>query len=256
MIYVITKNSNSPDKSVDIIGNEFKSMKIVKGINNRGIILSYIHYNYEEGKNYTTNIYIKCNKSRTDSEEETFKFIKKTISENIIYYYFIVQSSSICPICLKSEVTETKKGQCPNDEYEIYTTDPEETAECVIKSYKNSSIFNLTIEDNSNFYLFTNSTFEEDQNLLNYYNIEENIPINYEKNGDYLITENNIIYKYCEKKDDNDDESLAGGYIALIVIGCLIVVAVAGFIIWKFILKRNIDAEIIKPNITEMNLKI
>ena len=254
MIYQITKNNNSPDESLEIIGDEFKQMKIVKGINNRGIIISYIHNNYEENqKNYTTNIYIKCNKTIIDSGEDTLKLIKSTITEDMTYYYFYVESNTVCPICFKSEVTETKKGQCPNDEYELYTSEVKETAECVIKSLKTSSSSELIVNDNSNFLLFKNSALEEDQNLLNIYNIEENIPINYKEQGDDLVT-TNTRYNYCEKKND-DDDSLGGGYIALIVILCLIVVAVAGIIVWKFVLKRNSDAEITKPNVTEMNLK-
>ena len=176
-----------------------------------------------------------------------------TITEDMTYYYFYVESNTVCPICFKSEVTETKKGQCPNDEYELYTSEVKETAECVIKSLKTSSSSELIVNDNSNFLLFKNSALEEDQNLLNIYNIEENIPINYKEQGDDLVT-TNTRYNYCEKKND-DDDSLGGGYIALIVILCLIVVAVAGIIVWKFVLKRNSDAEITKPNVTEMNLK-
>ena len=230
-------------------------MKIVRGINNRGVIISYIHFNYEEEKrNYTTYIYIKCKKSISDSEE-TLKLVNRTDTENMTYYYFIAESDTVCPICLKSEVIEVKTGQCPKDEYELYTNNVKETSECVIKPLKEITTSELIIKDNSNFLLFSNSALEDDINLINNYQIDENIPITYETEGDNLVTIK-YRYNYCEKKDDDDDGSLGGGYIALIVIACLLVVVAIVFILWKFVLNRKMnDSELIKDKSREMKLQ-
>ena len=251
LIYEITQNQNS--KTIEIIGDEFKRMKIIKGNKNRGIIISYLHNDYnDENKNYTTNIYINCNKAISDSQE-TLKLLKKITNEDMNYYYFYVESSSVCPICLKSEVTEDKSGQCPNDEYELYTAKSKGDAECVIKPFKSESSLELNIPDNSNLILYHDSALEEDIDLIQNYQITENIPVIYGNEGDDIVTEK-YRYNYCSK--DVKDESLAGGYIALIVIACLLVIAVIGFIVWKYVLNHKMnDTEISKDYVKEMNLK-
>ena len=169
------------------------------------------------------------------------------------YYYFYVESSSVCPICLKSEVTEDKSGQCPNDEYELYTAKSKDDAECVIKPFKSESSLELNIPDNSNLILYHDSALEEDIDLIQNYQITENIPVIYGNEGDDIVTEK-YRYNYCSK--DVKDESLAGGYIALIVIACLLVIAVIGFILWKYVLNHKMnDTEISKDYVKEMNLK-
>ena len=251
LIYEITQNQNS--KTIEIIGDEFKRMKIIKGNKNRGIIISYLHNDYnDENKNYTTNIYINCNKAISDSQE-TLKLLKNITNEDMNYYYFYVESSSVCPICLKSEVTEDKSGQCPNDEYELYTAKSKDDAECVIKPFKSESSLELNIPDNSNLILYHDSALEEDIDLIQNYQITENIPVIYGNEGDDIVTEK-YRYNYCSK--DVKDESLAGGYIALIVIACLLVIAVIGFIVWKYVLNHKMnDTEISKDYVKEMYLK-
>ena len=251
LIYEITQNQNS--KTIEIIGDEFKRMKIIKGNKNRGIIISYLHNDYnDENKNYTTNIYINCNKAISDSQE-TLKLLKNITNEDMNYYYFYVESSSVCPICLKSEVTEDKSGQCPNDEYELYTAKSKDDAECVIKPFKSESSLELNIPDNSNLILYHDSALEEDIDLIQNYQITENIPVIYGNEDDDIVTEK-YRYNYCSK--DVKDESLAGGYIALIVIACLLVIAVIGFIVWKYVLNHKMnDTEISKDYVKEMNLK-
>ena len=251
LIYEITQNQNS--KTIEIIGDEFKRMKIIKGNKNRGIIISYLHNDYnDENKNYTTNIYINCNKAISDSQE-TLKLLKNITNEDMNYYYFYVESSSVCPICLKSEVTEDKSGQCPNDEYELYTAKSKDDAECVIKPFKSESSLELNIPDNSNLILYHDSALEEDIDLIQNYQITENIPVIYGNEGDDIVTEK-YRYNYCSK--DVKDESLAGGYIALIVIACLLVIAVIGFIVWKYVLNHKMnDTETSKDYVKEMNLK-
>ena len=101
------------DNSFEIIGNELDRVKLVRGINERGIILTYIHKdNDEKNKNYTSFIYIKCDKSISESKE-TLELIKEETVDNNIYFYFSTKSSIVCPYCIESEIKyEKTDGKC------------------------------------------------------------------------------------------------------------------------------------------------
>ena len=87
LIYEINSNSN-----FNIIGNELNMIKIIRGINNRGIILSYIHE--KDDSRYVSHLYIKCDKFPS---EQNIEFINKTNFNNENHYYFMVKSNLSCP---------------------------------------------------------------------------------------------------------------------------------------------------------------
>ena len=217
------------DETSQIIGNEFSGVKLIRGINDRGIILSYIHI--DNDLNYTTYVYLKCYKS-----QEKIEFIKEEENESGKYFYFTIQSNISCPYCLESETEEVKTdGQCI-DNKELFNIIPKQTSECVIKPYDNSTSSKITISEVDNMLLFYNSSNSEDQNLITNFNIIEQIPLFNDKDTDIIVTETQK-YKECKIEDDNN--SLGAGYIVLIVIGSLIVVGIIIFIILRVIKKKK-----------------
>ena len=230
------------DLSSKIIGNELDRIKLVRGINNRGIIFSYIHS--DEDSNYVSHIYVKCNRSISEGNLE---FINETNFNSTNHYYFSVESNISCPYCLDSEINEIKTdGICHENKTELYNIEIKENSVCVIKPFEDadSSIY---IEDNSQLILYHNSSSVEDKNLIYNFKIDENIPIFYEKDGDDIITSYQR-YKPCQNEsgtdtDINPDDSLSAGYIVLIAFGSLIVIVAIVFIIWKIYKssKRRID---------------
>ena len=250
LIYEIYSNSN-----FKIIGNELNMIKIIRGINNRGIIVSYFHE--EDESRYVSHLYIKCYKSES---KENIEFINKTNFNNENHYYFMVQSNLSCPFCLNSEVNEIKTdGICHQNNSELYNIEIKESSMCVIKPYENVSS-SLIINDTSQFLLYYNSSSIEDQNLIFNYKINENIPIFYEKEEDEIITKTQI-YKQCknetEEPEKNDEEAFHVAYIILIVIGSLIIIAVIMFLIWKIKLSKNkIDKDSILNGDGEQDLNL
>ena len=226
------------EKSSKIIGNELDKIKLVRGINNRGIIFSYIHS--DEDSNYVSHIYVKCNRSISEGNLE---FINETNFNSTNHYYFSVESNISCPYCLDSEINEIKTdGICHANSTELYNIEIKENSVCVIKPFEDadSSIY---IEDNSQLILYHNSSSIEEQNLIYNFKIDEKIPIVYEKDGDDIITSYQR-YKPCKNDTDiNPDDSLSAGYIVLIAFGSLIVIVAIVFIIWKIYKssKRRID---------------
>ena len=235
------------DGTSQIIGNEFSRVKLIRGINDRGIILSYTHK--DNDLNYTTYIYLKCHQS-----EEKLEFIKEEENESGKYFYFIVQSNLSCPYCLESEIEEGKTdGKCINNK-ELINIIPKKSSVCVIKSFDNSTSSNITINENDNMLLFYNSSNTEDQNLINNFKIIEQIPLFNEKDSDKIVTETQR-YKECKNEDENGEDSLGAGYIVLIVVGSFIVVAVIGFIIVRMIKKKKEADDDCKNEPQELTLK-
>ena len=230
-------------------------IKIIRGINNRGLILSYIHKKDES--RYVTHLYIKCDKFVS---EENIEFINKTNFNNENQYYFMVKSNLSCPFCLNSEVNEIKTdGICHQNNTELYNIEIKESSICVIKPYENVSS-SLIINDSSQFLLFYNSSSLEDQNLIFNYKINENIPIFYEKEEDEIITKAQI-YKQCKNEtkepENNDEKSFNVVYIIIIVIGSLIIIAVIMFLIWKLkFSKDKIDKDVILNGDGEQDLNL
>ena len=228
LIYEFDSNS-----SFKIIGNELNMIKLVRGINDRGIILSYIHG--DDYEDYVTHVYIKCNKSESNGNIE---FINKTEFDFQNHYFFSIESNISCPYCLDSEINEIKTdGICHKNNTELFNIEIKENSNCVIKPYENATS-TLIINDNSQFLLYYNSSSSEDQNFIINYNIKENIPIFYEKEDDDIITQYQR-YKKCnneshtDEPEENNNEDFPVGYIILIVFGSLILIIAIIIIVWR-----------------------
>ena len=246
LIY-ITSTSNS---NTQIIGNELYQVQLIRGVDNRGYILTYIHkQDGENGDIYYSSVYFKC--SKNEEEKIEFKGEDQDSSKKTKYYYFQVLSKNSCPYCLTHETNETKTdGICHKNSTELYNITINDSSECVIKPYDNSSNSQIIIDNNnSNLFLFYNSAKDSDKKLINKFQINENIPLFYEEKEDEIVTETKI-YKHCDYKeeptdgnDDGDDGSLATAYIALIVIGSVIIIAVIAFIVLKMIKNKRLRNE-------------
>ena len=98
LIYEFDSNSN-----FKIFVDELDMMKLVRGMNHRGIIFSYIHE--DEYEKYVSNFYIKCNKILSNGNIE---LINQNELDFTIHYYFTVESNGTCPYCLDSEINDIK----------------------------------------------------------------------------------------------------------------------------------------------------
>ena len=233
--------------NTQIIGNELHQMQLIRGVNNRGYILTYIHkQDGENGDIYYSNVYFKC--SKNEEEKIEFKGEDKDSTGKIKYYYFQVLSKNSCPYCLKDETTETKTdGICHKNSTELYNITPKDDSECVIKPYDNISNSQIIIDNNnSTLFLFYNSSKDSDQKLINKFQINEDIPLFYEDEGDKIVTEDKI-YKHCDYKEETPDNgengSLGTVYIVLIAIGSVIIIAVIVLIVWKMVKNKKLKDE-------------
>ena len=209
------------DSTFKIIGDELNSIKLVRGINNRGIILTYYHK--EDNNNYLSNIFIKCNKTKSG---DNIEFINETSLNSENHYFFSIESNISCPYCLESEIDEVKtNGICYQNNKERYDIKIKNASICVIKPFENSTS-SLIINNDSQYLLYKNSSNTLDKLLISNYKINENIPIFYEKEKDVIVTETQR-FKSC------GDDSFPVGYIILIVNGSLIVIVTIIFLIWK-----------------------
>jgi hypothetical protein len=225
-------------KDITIIGKELDNVHIVKGINNRGYILSYL--SFDNNIKYITHIYLKCNTTNMEDEERIILNKKTIVNDTTQYYYFTVLTNDSCPYCLNSEVDYIDLGyQCRNKEKLINVT-IKNTSLCVIKSYSNlneSKLFNDT-----DLLLNSNSSEPEDHTLFQVYAINENLPINYEKDEDEIQTlyQKNISCQY-ERKSIGD---MGTGIFILVIIGIILGVILIGVIIWKIIdIHKNKDKD-------------
>ena len=239
--------STKSNSTYQILGNEFEKVKLVKGVNNRGIILSYTHK--DNDFDYISYLYIKCSKSNS---QEKIEFIKEETEDNTRYVYFTVESNLSCPYCLESEVEEVATdGKCSDDKKELFNVVPKNSSECVIKPYNNNSESSkIILDDNSEILLFHNSSLTQDKKLINYYQIKESIPLNYGESTDKIVTETQR-YKECE------NGPLSPLYIVLIAFGACIVVVVIIIIIIKVLKSKRTktDEEGITGDSKEMKLK-
>ena len=239
LIYM-TNTSNS-----QIIGNELYQVQLVRGINNRGYIFTYIHKpDGENGDIYYSNVFFKCNKNGEEKIE--FKGEKKDTEGKIKNYYFQVLSKNSCPYCLNHETTETKTdGICHKNSTELYNITINDTSQCVIKPFDNSPSSQLIMDNSTNIFLFYNSSKDSDIKLINRFHIGEFIPLFYEDEGDEIVTEEKI-YKHCDYKEEtpnNENGSLGTVYIVLIAIGSVIIFAVIVFIVWKMVKNKKLKDE-------------
>ena len=225
-------------KDNTIIGKELDNVHIVKGINNRGYIFSYL--SIDNNIKYITNIYFKCNTTNMEDEERIILNKKAIVNDTTQYYYFTVLTNDSCPYCLNSEVDYIDLGyQCRNKEKLINVT-IKNTSLCVIKPFSNlneSKLFNDT-----DLLLNINSSEPEDHTLFEVYAINESIPINYEKDEDEIQTlyQKNISCQY-ERKSIGD---MGTGIFILVIIGIVLGVILIGVIIWKIIdIHKNKDKD-------------
>ena len=227
------------DSNFKIIGDELDMMKLVRGMNNRGIIFSYIHE--DENQKYASHIYVKCNKTESNG---TIELINQNELDFTIHYYFTVESNVTCPYCLDSEINDIKTdGICNANSTELFNVEIKVNSTCVIKPFEDA-YSSLIMNDNALFILHYNSSSLEDQSLIINYNIKEHIPVTYEKEGDDIIT-GYQRYKKCknetEPEENNNNESFPVLYIILIAVGSLIVIILIIFIIWKVHKSRKMD---------------
>ena len=237
--------STIPGGNSEIIGSEFNNIKLVRGKKDRGIILSYIHKNND--LNYTTYLYIKCNKTYID---ENIRFIYEGINGTDKYIYFFIQSNISCPYCLESEITEVSvEGKCKDNKKETFNIKIKNESECVIKPYNDNSSSSKTIIDKNSEVLFFNDSLDEDKDLKKYFNITEKIPIFYELESDKIVTETQ------REKDCGGFKPL---YIVLIVLGGCILIIIIVIIIIKVLKSKRAkieDNEISNDDNKEMKLK-
>ena len=226
LIYYINKtDSNGPV----IIGKELYKVRLVKGILNRGIILSYL--SVDNNLNYITNVFLKCSNTTQMKDEEKILLNNIAADNDKIDFYFTFQTNHSCPYCLDSEITyEEDSSKCVNNKELVNVTIKEDSL-CVIKPYDNTTDSKLI--NDSNILLNINSSEKEDQNIISNYNIDEDIPINYEEDDDEINTsyQKNIT---CEYKRRSILEMGTGIFI-LIIIACAFGLILIGVIIWKCI---------------------
>ena len=241
LIYFIDKNSNT-----NIIGKELHKIKLVKGINNRGIILSFI--SEDNDKKFISNIFIKC-KINDLKDNENIILDKIDIIENTNYYFFTIQTNYSCPYCLDSEITTSEETECVHKR-QLVNVEIKNNSLCVIKPFDNYTISRL--ENDKDILLNSNSTDEEDKLLISSYEINENIPINYEKENDEINTAflKNVTCVYKRKSISE----MGTGIILLLIIAGIFVLFIIGIIIWKIfdIRKRKKIPERLNPSLTEL----
>ena len=218
---------------------------MVKGINNRGIILSFI--SNDNNKKYISNIFIKC---KTDiKDEENNMIYNGFVEENDInYYFFTLQSNTSCPYCLVSEVDIIDETRCVHKQKTVNITIKDDSL-CVIKPFDNST--NSKLINDGSILLDYNST--DDQILISNFKIDENVPINYEKGDDIIITSFKNLNISCKYKRTPISKMGTGVKILLIFAGVLLLF-VLGIIIWKIIdVKKNNIPKRLNESLTELS---
>ena len=243
LLYLVDKN-----KATTIIGKELYKIKLVKGINNRGIILSFI--SNDNNKKYISNIFIKC---KTDiKDEENNMIYNGFVEENDInYYFFTLQSNTSCPYCLVSEVDIIDETRCVHKQKTVNITIKDDSL-CVIKPFDNST--NSKLINDGSILLDYNTT--DDQILISNFKIDENVPINYEKGDDIIITSFKNLNISCKYKRTPISKMGTGVKILLIFAGVLLLF-VLGIIIWKIIdVKKNKIPKRLNESLTELSENI
>ena len=237
---ITSENDTETDDNIDIIGKELKKIKLVKGIKERGIILSYI------SQKNKSHIYIKCNPNITEDTKPQIH-LKNTVvnNEKIANYFFLIESSKSCPYCLKSEVIikNNSNAKCV-DGLKKYTVLNINNSICVIKPFDSEE--KIKLENDTNILLDKKTKDAEEQLIIKVFEINEDIPIKYEKEKDGIITS----YEMGEKCQSNNRL-----FIVLIILGCfafLIAVGLGGVLIWKMIDNKK-KAEQIQNTKEKMN---
>ena len=227
LIYL--KNNNNAS-NIQIIGNQLQKIKIVKGIEERGIILTFIS---EDNNIY---IYIKCNPFL--NEETKTQIVLKNLEKKeengttISNYFFLIESNTSCPYCLTSEANITDLSECEDGLKKVNVT-INETSFCVVKPFNNDE--KIKLKDDSKILLSNETTDIEEQMILKTFEINEGIPINYENEKDEIITAYILDLK-C--KVDNSHRL----FIVIIILICFAIIIFGGLgavAIWKIIDNKN-----------------
>lgn len=235
LIYKKETSSNSDD-DIDIIGKEFEYIKIVKGINERGMILSFVS---EKNKLF---FYIKCNISITE-DKKTNIYLKNSTkgNNNINYYFFVIESNTSCPYCVTSEVDidENNDAKCVNGLKKVNVNIKNDSL-CVIKCYDTEEF--LILLNETDILLSKNSSDENDQMIINNFEIDEDIPVQYENETDDIIYDNQIEIQ-CE--DEEKIKALTIVSILLICFALFVVLGLGGVLIWKLLdNKKKVKKEV------------
>ena len=220
--------------NIEIIAKELNNIKLIKGNNERGMILSFIYI--ENNKTSYSHIYLKC--STKNDTEDFIKYINTIISGEDTHYFFEAYTNDTCPYCLTSEVEYNENDfECIN---KTRTVDLQikNGALCVIKNYDDTDKSKIT--NNNELLLKKNSENVIDKLLIENFNITENIPINYELKNDDVITSNQKTIK-C------GGEIIVGtGLTILIVVASVLGLCLIGVIIWKIVSSVKSKNNVIK----------
>lgn len=225
LIYKKAANSNNDD-DIDIIGKEFDYLKIIKGVSERGMILSYVS---EENKLF---FYIKCNTNTTEDMKTNMQLKNITKGNNDInYYFFVVESNASCPYCVTSEVDviDNDNVKCVSGHRKAKVNIRNDSL-CVIKYYDTKE--KLILMNETKILLNKNSSDDEEQMIINNYEIDEDIPVQYENETDEVIY-NNEINVECEDKEKT--KALLIVSIVLICFVFVVVVGLGGVLAWKIL---------------------
>ena len=235
LIYKKDTNSNNSD-DIDIIGKEFDYIKIVKGISERGMILSFVS---EKNKLF---FYIKCNTNTTEDMKTNIYLKNNTKGDNNInYYFFVIESNTSCPYCVTSEVDidDNNDEKCVNGLKKANVNIRNDSL-CVIKYYNNKE--ELILLNETDILLNKNSSDEEEQMIINNFEIDEDIPVQYENETDEVIYNKETEIK-CEDKDKIKALTIVS--ILLICFAVLIIVALGGVLAWKMLdNKKKVNKEV------------
>jgi hypothetical protein len=229
LIYKKGINSNSGD-DIDIIGKEFEYVKIVKGISERGMILSYVS---DKNKLF---FYIKCNTNITEDMKTNIYLKNNTKGNNDInYYFFVIESNTSCPYCVTSEVEidENNDAKCVNG-LKNANVNIRNDSLCVIKYYDHEEL--LILLNETDILLNKNSSNEEEKMIINNFEIDEDIPVQYENETDEVIY-NKEIEIQCEDKD-----KIKALTIVTVVLVCFVifmVLGLGGVLAWKILDNRK-----------------
>lgn len=227
LIYMKNKTSNDTNDNIDIIGSELKKIKLVKGMNNRGMILFFI-----SGKDKSF-IYIKCNPKITEDMKPQIYLKNITVdNDNVTNYFFMIESNTSCPYCLTSEVTfdENSSSECIKGIKKINVSYDNNTL-CLIKPFDDKEI--LQLKDDNNLLLDKKTQDIEEQLIINIFEINEDIPVKYEKENDEIIVSFEKGVKCEDNKDDKSQLTIVLAIFFCFVI--LIVLGLAGVLIWKMV---------------------
>ena len=236
LIYRKDTNSNNDDE-IDIIGKELEYIKIVKGIRERGMILSFVS---EKNKIF---FYIKCNTNITEDLKANIYLKNNTKgNNNINYYFFVIKSITSCPFCVTSEIDidDNNDKKCVKGLKKANVNIRNDSL-CIIKYYDTEE--ELILLNRTDILLDKNSSDEEEQMIINNFEIDENIPVKYENETDEVIYNNEIDIQ-CQ-----DEEKIKALTIVIVVSICFVLfvaLGLGGVLIWKILDNKKKEQKEVK----------